>query len=153
MAKIYTRGGATDGEQPAGPSLRLELLIRVMDRVGWGSSESVVCKPGSSRNMLRLIKRYHRVCGILTRAAKEPPSAQLASSPYSSTLGVRLLLGELVLEEMKPEITSTEPNELDQQMRPGGAKLANRFGRKPFSPKQIGLLDKTEQPAKRRSAR
>lgn len=114
--------------------LRLELLIRVGERISWATSETVILKEGAVGDMLRLIKRFNRVTQVLTRNSVEATP----SSPYASTLGVRLLIDDRPLGETRPEITSLEPRKLDEQLG-SKAKISGRFARKKSPQQQLDL--------------
>jgi hypothetical protein len=87
---------------------RIELLQPVLTEVQWCLSESVLCRPFESRQILRLIKRYHRIARIIIanrakaeKSRPEPDRIVPAPSRYAATLGIRLLLNRKVIEETR----------------------------------------------------
>lgn len=96
-------------ETPGAVVFRLELLKAVISRVDWHLSDTVISRPGNSRQVLRLTKRYHRIEGIIKRAAapkpeppKGEPAAAVPKSPYDTTYGARLTINGQPWEQIAP---------------------------------------------------
>jgi|RifCSP13_1_1023834.scaffolds.fasta_scaffold26861_5 hypothetical protein len=104
---------------------RLELLKAIISQVDWHLSDTVISRPGNSRQVLRLIKRYHRIEGIIKRAAAPKkdltpnvPPAIVPKSPYDATYGARLTINGRTWEHVTPYGEKPTLSEIEQLRKP-----------------------------------
>jgi len=116
-------------ETPGAEVFRLELLKAVISQVDWHLSDTVISRAGNSRQVLRLIKRYHRIEGIIRRAAaskkeatkadpQRDPRSTFPKSPYDATYGARLTLNGRTWEQIAPYGEKPTLVEIEQLRKP-----------------------------------